>query len=285
MEHGRKEIHLLSGLVVQILMVGLLVFAYTQAIRQVNYQRDLHQRLQEQLTMAREQVSRQGPTPDVSIVQAKIQALRAGFLSPGTLAAQADQIRLLTEKEFKLKGVRWEKPGEKTSSFSISIPGRDDFKVDLYELEMEGETATSEAGALLATLEPASGQPVLPLVNLEMTGTPQADRPVHVLFRWLMPVVVGTSTPGSRAVVKPAWGWREEPFLSPLDHPAALRIPPEKTASLRLTGILWDPVHPACVINGQSLRAGELVSGNRVVLITADAVLLQGPDGELLLRL
>mgnify|MGYP001604280936 CR=1 FL=1 len=40
--------------------VVLLVFAYTQAIRQVKLSKDLSLRLREQLTVAREQVAREG---------------------------------------------------------------------------------------------------------------------------------------------------------------------------------------------------------------------------------
>lgn len=290
--HHRKEMHLLSGLGVQILIVGLLVFAYTQAIRQVKLQRETFHRLQEQLTMAREQKARQGPTPDLALMQAQIQKIRPAFLTPVELAPQLDQIRALAEKDFHLRGTRWKKSDDPADSFAVTVSGRADFKVDLYGLEMEGAGSARSAAGLLASLGPASEPPVFPLQALELKADPSSSTgsDVQVSCRWFIPVITPLTEDKTalerkpRAARAPAWGWREELFLSPLSHPNALRVPAEKNASLRLTGILWDPAHPTCVINGKVFRPGEKAGDHLVVLITERAVLLEGPAGEILLR-
>jgi hypothetical protein len=50
-----------------------------------------------------------------------------------------------------------------------------------------------------------------------------------------------------------------------------------------LTGLLWDPASPTCLINDTPLRPGEWIEDNQVVLITPHGVLLQGADEEILL--
>ena len=289
--HHRKEMHLLSGLGVQILIVGLLVFAYTQAIRQVKYQRELFQRLQEQLTMAREQMARQGPTPDVEAMRAQIQKIRPAFLALEEVSPQVDRIKVLAQQGFHLRALRWNQSEEPVDSFTVSIPGRNDCEVALYSLEMGAQGSARAAAGLLASVGPDSELPVFPLRELEIQGDlTEPEAALQISCRWLLPVAAPLS--GQESLTKPpprpvrelVWGQREEPFLSPLDHPNALRVPAEKNASLRLTGILWDPAHPTCVINGQVLRPGEKAGEYLVVLITERAVLLEGPAGEVLLR-
>lgn len=288
LELGHRERNLLSGISVQILIVGLLVFAYTQAIRQFKHQRELFGRLQEQLTMAREQMARVAVTPDLAAVQGQIQALQARFLAVDSVEKEVERIKLLAEKELGLHHLQWERKKEPMNWIYVPISGRDDFEVELVGLEMKGQAPSSSVAWLLASM---AQPPVLPLTELEMTArSGDADPPVDVSFRWFLPVVASlleekkVPPPAPRATVNPVLGGREEPFQSPLDYPNALRVPPERTPFLRLTGILWDPVHPACVINEQVLRPGERVDRWEVVLITEKAVLLVGPTGELLLR-
>lgn len=291
MEQQRKENNLLSGLGVLILIVALLAFAYTQAIRQVKYQRELFQRLQEQLTMAREQMARQGPTPDVEAMRAQIRKIRPAFLALEEVSPQVDRIKALAQQQLHLRAARWNQSEEPVDSFTVSIPGRKDCEVSLYALEMGAQGSARSVAALLASVGPDSELPAFPLRALEIQGDPtESGAALQVSCRWLLPVAAPLSgqesltKPVPRPVREPVWGQREEPFLSPLSHPNALRVPAEKNASLRLTGILWDPAHPTCVINGKVFRPGEKADGHLVVLITERAVLLEGPAGEVLLR-
>lgn len=219
MEPQRKEIHLLSGLGVQILIVGLLVFAYTQAIRQVKYQRELFQRLQEQLTMAREQMVRQGPTPDVALMQAQVQKIRPAFLALAEVSPQVERIKVLAEQGFHLQESRWNQSEEPADSFTVSIPGRNDCEVVLYKLEMEARGSSRSAAGLLASVGPDSELPVFPLQTLEIQADPaEPGAALRISCRWLLPVAASLSSqdrltkPGPRPAREPVWGEREEPF-------------------------------------------------------------------------
>ena len=81
------------------------------------------------------------------------------------------------------------------------------------------------------------------------------------------------------------WGSREEPFLSPLDYPRAIRIPTSVTSRFQLTGILWDAQAPSCVVSGNLMRLGETIAGYRLVVLTPRAAILQGTEEEILLFL
>jgi len=123
-------------------------------------------------------------------------------------------------------------------------------------------------------------------LELKSAGESRPE-PVRLTAGYLIPVMSGAPAGPFPAPEppKPAWGPREEPFLSPLEVPSALRQPAEKLKELRLSGILREGESASCVINGEILRPRDRVREYQVVLITDQAVLLQGPEEELLLRL
>lgn len=290
LEPGRKEHHLLSGIGVQILIVTVMVFAYTQAIRQLKRRWERRDRLEEQLTMARDQLARHGPRPDVEALQQQVAELKSVLLSTAMLAEAARQLEELARKGYGVQDLQVKVGERPTQALTIPLDGRLDFEAHLYALELSGVTTSRSAAALASVLAEPSCKLLAPLVSMELKESGRkGDPPARVSLRWLLAV-----SPESKATVLPAplqapagpeWGWREELFSSPLEHRDALKIPAGKLSRFRLTGIVWDEEAPTCVINGMALKPGDSVSGRQVVLITEWAVLLEGPEGELLLRL
>lgn len=216
LELGRKESQVVRGIAVQLAVVGLLVFAYTQAIRQVKHQRGLQLQLQEQLTMAREQMSRQAVTPQLALIQEQVQQQGAEFLPAGSMAEAVGQVQRLAENVFDLQGLQWEKGPEPVNWVCILVAGRDDFEVELVELKMNGPGSSRALAGLLSS---AAGSPMLPLMEMELTARPDSSGPpLEASLRWLVPVA--TSAPDEKRIpslrprpaVHPDWGPREEPF-------------------------------------------------------------------------
>jgi len=285
LELGRKEQHLLGGIGFNILIVGLLVFVYTQAVRQLNLGRDLSQRLREQLTVAREQVARQGGrSPEVVQLQQRVAELKGSMVSPDGLEDQRKRLERLAAERFGIREAKVTATELPTEKVSIPLEGQQDLEIHLHALEMKGTAPVRGLAGLIAAVGDPVFKPVCPLVAMEL-------KPQGFLLRWL--VAVSPDSSGSlqqdlpaAAAAPPAWGPREEPFLSPFSHPNALRLPSEKRDAFRLSGILLQQDGSStCVINGQALKPGDWVGGYQVVLITRDAVLLEGKGEELLLRL
>ncbi len=288
LELGRKEQHLLGGLGVQLLIIGLMVFAYTQAIRQVKLARELSGRLQEQLALARDQLARQGGRSDLDALKAQMEELKGSMASPDGLDDQAGRLERLAAK-FGIQGARVSAEESPTEKIAVPMEGQPDLEIRLHRLEMKGTASSRDIALLVAAVGDPAFKPVCPLVVMELESpTSESGEPVDFLLRWLIAVSPGSSgsiepdllPPGT----PPAWGPREEPFLSPFSHPNALHAAGLK-APLQLSGILRGKTAPTCVINGQVLRLGDSVGGYQVVLIAPEAVLLEGKGEELLLRL
>lgn len=289
LELGRKEHHLFGGIFVQILLVGLLVFAYTQAVRQLNHGREMFTRRQEQLTVARDQMARRPAVPDLSGLQGEVGKLKESFAGESELNSQLHRIERIAQSR-GLKEVQVRKTDVPVDTLTFPMQGRADFEVRLFGLELAGQGSTRGVANLLAALSDSGTQPALSLATLSLrTSEIDADQPVQFSLRWLVPVLEGVTHAEEAAPARPPagkeWGMREEPFLSPVFHSSALRVPGDKQTAFRLTGILWDSATPSCVINKQVRRPGEWVESYQVVLITRTAVVLQGLDQELVLHL
>lgn len=287
LELGRKEQQMMGGHLIFILVVGLMVFAYTQAIRQLKLNRDFSQRLQEQIAVAREQLARQGGGPAVADLQAQVEELKSVLVASGAPADQAGRLKRLAQERFGIANP--DVTAEKAPIEKVSVPlgGRSSLDVRLHPLEMRGTASTRNLAGLVAAVSDPAFKPICPLVAMELRSLPGQGQ-VEFLFRWLMAVSPDSSTPVDTQLPPPgrppAWGHRQEPFLSPLSHPNAFRSP-TGGAGLQLSGILMEGTAPSCVINRQVLQAGESIDGYQVVLIAPDAVLLEGKGQELLLRL
>lgn len=290
LELGRKEHHLFGGIFVLIGMVALLVFPYTQAVRQLNRSREMFYRLQEQLAVARDQMARRPATSDLSALQAEVEKLKEKFAAESELDSHLSRIEQTAREEFNLQGLQARRTDLPVDTLAFPVEGRPDFEVQLYGLELAGSGTSPAAAGLLATMAEPGGHPILSLAALELRAAePELNQPVQLTVRWLVPVPKGVSwledVPAARPPVRPEWGSREEPFFSPLEHSNALRLPAEKQGSFQLSGILWDPAKPSCVINQRVLKPGEWIDSYQVILITPTAAVLQGLDEELVLTL
>ncbi|MDD5270581.1 MAG: hypothetical protein PHE80_05250 [Candidatus Omnitrophica bacterium] len=67
----------------------------------------------------------------------------------------------------------------------------------------------------------------------------------------------------------PSWG--RDPF-------AVGSVPVQATGDLSLSGIFWDAKKPVCLIDGKMLKAGDEISGAKVLEINKDTVLLKVGD-------
>lgn len=289
LEHGKKESHLLGGIGVQILIVAVLVFAYTQAIRQLKHRGELRDRLAEQLTVARDQLARHTRRPDVAALQVQVAELKATLLSTQALGELARRLGELAREEYGVQEPAVKAGERPTQTLTVPLDGRLDFEAHLYALELSGVTTSRHAAALVRAMGDPSCKFLAPLVAMELKrAEPKEGSPVRVSLRWLLAVSPSSTEPSLPAPLKaqpePEWGWREESFLSPLENRSALRIPAGALSRFRLSGIVWDEKAPTCVVNGAVLRPGDTVSGYRVILITPQAVLLESQDEELLLR-
>ncbi|MBI3311988.1 MAG: hypothetical protein HYZ88_00465 [Candidatus Omnitrophica bacterium] len=287
LELGHREHHLFGGIFAQILLVGLLVFAYTQAIRQLNHGREMFTRLQEQLTVARDQMARRPAIPDLAALKAEVGKLKEAFASEADLAAQQSRLERVSREVFNLTGIQIRKTDSPVDSLVFSVEGRSDLEIQLYGLELTGQGNSREVAGLLSVLSGSGQRPMLALATVDLRAV-ELDSPVAFTLRWLIPVLEGgadhaAGSPPAADTIQ--WGVREEPFLSPLRHRSALRAPAGQGPALRLTGILWDPSEPACVINKRVLKPGEWVESFQVILITPTAVILQGLDEERVLYL
>ncbi len=61
--------------------------------------------------------------------------------------------------------------------------------------------------------------------------------------------------------------WQRDPFMSPV-----VATPRPPLIDLTLSGILWDPADPIAIVNGQTVRVGEVCDGYRILDITEDRI-------------
>ncbi len=291
LEHGRRENHLLGGIGIQILIVALMVFAYTQAIRQLKNRGEVKDRLQEQLIVARDQLAKHGKRPDLAALQKQVAELKGTLISSEALDTIGAQLEELARTSYGVQGLQVRVSDRPTQTLTVPLDGRLDFEAHLHSLELSGFTTSRNAAALVSAVGTVSAKLLAPLVGMEVKRADPAksDQPVRISLRWLLAVSPdsdgASSPPPMAAPGKIEWGWREEPFLSPLEHRGAVKIPSSEGSFLKLTGILWEEGAPTCVINGVVLKPGESVAGCHVVLITQQAVLVERDGKELLLRL
>ena len=309
LESEHRERHLLGGLGLQIFMVGfgvLLVFAYTQAIRQAKREGDLRARFQEQLTIAREELGKQpSRSMELAHLQAQVESLRARLLAFDAVAGRAEQIRQIAGAEFGIDAVRVEVSESPVETWDLPMPGGTALQIQLYSLELEGAGTSREIAGLLERLKGSAAEPApfqaMTILELKASEGTGPEKPAHLFLRWLIPATVPSENPepsgaavssdGKPAVVSPPpgsgpdaasrWGWRSEPFLSPWVSLEAVRLPPEKRDRFHLTGITADPSGSVGVINGTVLKAGDRFGEYEVEWIGPTGILLQGTEEEI----
>lgn len=299
MELQRREQHLLSGLGIQVIVVALLVFAYSQAARQLTAQYQTYLQLKEQVARARDRVAREG-VPDLGPLKAELLEMERSLATPEMLSEGLLRLENIARDRFGFRDIEIKVgPPEKTIRIPRP-PNGPDFEVQLISLELQGNCTTRQTAGLLARIGQASLHLVCSLQTMTLTASnPDQPLPVNVRLKWLV-AASGSAldaqpptghSPGFARVTPtasgeaPKWGSREEPFRSPFLNPGAVRMGPQISSRFRLTGILWDSQNPSCVVNESVLKVGDLVQGHRLVLLTPSAALLEGSEGEIILFL
>ncbi len=113
--------------------------------------------------------------------------------------------------------------------------------------------------------------------SLQATRLPVSVLPV-VLPGVVTPRVESAGSEPRTAVVKQA-GAAIEPMQAPPAAPPAPVAARERLAAPVLSAIFYAPKNPLAIINGESVKVGELVGGWKVLEILAESVRLEG-DGE-----
>lgn len=285
-----RETHVLSGLGLQVLVVAVLVFVYTQAARQLNYQRGLFLRFQEQLAAAKMQTAKSGK-PDLARIREEVNRLSARLATPQILSEWAKALESSAKERFGFHEVTVN-VGAVEKTVAADLGEKAALEAQMVALELKGTATTRNAAAFLAELASTDLRILCPLqsMRLEAQGPEQTD-PVTLRLKWLVATSTKPAQPDSvlpaldKRASSPAWGWREEPFLSPFVSPKAVRISPALRQQFRLSGIVWDAKTPTCVLNGAVLKPGDFIDGYQVTLIASDAVLLQKQEDEILVPL
>lgn len=301
LELGRRESQMMSGLWLQILVIGVMVFAYTQAIRQLNHRRDLTTRLQEQLTMAREELVREGSRPDFSRLEVEVMHSKSVFFSRDLIEQKLPLLTTLAQDRFSIQELKVQLAARPVRSIQMALEGRPDLVVELYPLILTGVGTSRNVSGLLANLSRPDLRPLSPLAKMTLQAQDLKEvEPVKIHLEWWVAAVAPAESVEEEELQteqspfsllegssgsRPAWGDREELFLSPFVRLSALGKRVKRQSKFQLTGILWDSAQPACVINEEVFLLGDRVGKYTLVLMTPDAILLQGGDEELFIPL
>ncbi len=291
MEWGTRERNLLSGLVVQVIFIGIIVFLFTQAVRQLRYQHSEYLELKKQIKACRIQAAK--GKPELVSLETEVSRLKSQF------ATAQDQNELITRLEFLARKqfgfddlqVRLSKVPKKL----VKSAGGEEppLPVETLTLQLDAKTTTRNGAGLLTSLSQGGVGVLCPLRSMQiktkdLTGT----LPVQVHLEWIVPLLALDSAqkeagpkilPSAQPQPVLSWGLREEPFLTPFLYAGVLKTPVESLKGMRLAEIRWEGVVPACLINGKIVRLNDRIGDYRLVLVTPRAVLLQGEGEEIFL--
>jgi len=292
LELSSRERQLFSGLGVQLIVIGLLVFAYTQALRQVNVKRELYLKQKEQVALGRARVEKEG-TPDIDQVRREVLSQWEPYLpGPSGLAEWAQRLEDFAEKEFHFSDPEV-KVGSVTEE-TVPIPVLDgtSLEIQLYPIEMSAVTTAKNLALFLESLRQSKMKLLLPLRTVKLKKSKSTQLfPVAVNLKWWVAVLPEETKRQveadpqwdlpERAALE--WGHRRELFSSVFDKASAVKTPKKVRQKLRLSGIVWDQEVPTCVISGAVLKPGDVIDGYRLVVVTPKGVLLQKGEEEVFL--
>ncbi len=226
MEFGKRESHLMIGLAIQIFVITVFVFGYTQALRQVNYQRDLCMKLREQLAGSREQVKRYDH-PDLEKVRAQeLRPWEAQVPAVEDLGNWGERFASFARNEFGLGSLEV-RPGTSPEE-SIKIPqenGKAGVELQLYGLELEGIGTTHNLALFLESLRRSDVKLLYSLESIKLRiADPAKVSAVHFRLKWRVATrpMLPSEKDHALAPFEPhrtdlKWGPREEPFLPPAE--------------------------------------------------------------------
>lgn len=282
LELGQRERHLLGAVWFQVALIGLIVFAYTQAVRQLNYQKERQTRLQEQLVMAREQVSKQATTrQNLESLQEEVSDLRSQTVSVPELPAVAQRVKELAEKKYELSILRVKEGDSPVETLDLPIQDRQLQKIDLYLLDCSGRGTSRQIALFLAHLNHPDFRPLTALISLVCRSPEEkGTAPVEFTAQWV--VAVSSETPERKPApdydVSLEWFNRLEPFLSPFQDASA--AVPDSTGFPLWTGLQLQGDSPTAEINGRWVKPGDRLDAWRILYIGKEGILFQTGEGK-----
>jgi hypothetical protein len=279
LELGHREKHLLGAVWFQVVLIGLIVFAYTQAVRQLNYQKERQNRMQEQLVLAREQVSKQAAAPKkLEILQDEVADLRSEMIFLNELPEIGQKIQSLAEKKYGLSVLRVKEGDSPVGTFDLPIQDRQIQRIDLYLLDCWGRGSSRQIAGFLAHLNHPDFRPLMTLVSLNCQSSDAGTiPPVEFTAQWVVPI---SSDPAERKPKPPAdyeisfeWFERLEPFISPLDDPSTFTQ--DLTGLPRWTAVELQGELLQAELNGRWFKPGDRINGWRILYIGKQGILFQ----------
>lgn len=294
MEWGTRERNLLSGLVVQVVFIGIIVFLFTQAVRQLRYQHSEYLELKKQIKACRLQAAK--GKPELTPLESEVSRLKGQFATAQDQSELITRLELLARKQFDFDDLETRLSKIPKRLVKGSEAEGPPLPVETLTLQLDAKTTTRNVAGLLASLSQGGIGILCPLRSMKMkTPDLTGKLPVQVHLEWIVPLLVSESVEKKEAGPKiiPAappqpilsWGLREEPFLSPFLYAGVLKTPVDSLKGMRLAEVQWEGMAPVCLINGKIVRLNDRVGDYQLVLVTPRAVLLQGEEGELFLPL
>ncbi|PIQ81812.1 MAG: hypothetical protein COV76_06865 [Candidatus Omnitrophica bacterium CG11_big_fil_rev_8_21_14_0_20_64_10] len=217
MELGKRELHLLGGLAVQIVIVALAVFVLTQAVRGLSYESRRHRELEVRLAACHLEIAHRGS--DLASVQERIRQMQARLPDAAAPKRIERSLQVIAESPFGFQEIRARAAAAPERTIQIPAPEGRTILIDLVPLEFRGIGSTADAAGLFTQMEALGLTTGMRLSRLRMVS--QAGQPsVDVSIKWLMAVSrIRSDFPAPPepppGLPKPSFvqGWPREPFL------------------------------------------------------------------------
>jgi len=230
LELGHKEKHLLSGMGVQLILIGLFVFIYTQAFRQMNARHELYLKMKEQVTHAKAQLAKQA-APDLARVQADLLNEMPFYLAtPDILAEWSKRLEEVARDQFDFRHIEVTVGNAPEKVVSFPMAGGPPVEVHLYPFELKAEATTRGAARFLKAIQNYQMKVLAPLSSMRIEAAdPEQVKPVVLRLKWLVATAPKMNdqktTPRFEPILpqdrlqtplpsEPSldWGTRDEPF-------------------------------------------------------------------------
>lgn len=230
LELGHKEHHILSGMGVQLLAIGLLVFIYTQAFRQMNARHELYLKMKEQVTQAKAQLAKRS-VPNLGHLQAELlKEMPAYLATPQVLAEWSKQLEDVARDRFDFRHVQVMVGNAPEKVISMPMAGGGQVEVHLYPFELTAEGTSRDAARFLKAIQGYQMKVLAPLSGMELrAGGSDQVKPIVMHLKWLVATAPkaanGKATPRFEPILPPEgveakppvelsleWGPRDEPF-------------------------------------------------------------------------
>ncbi len=230
LELGHKEHHILSGMGIQLVAIGLLVFIYTQAFRQMNARHELYLKMKEQVTEAKAQLAKQGAVDLASVRVELLNGMPAYLATPDILAEWSKRLENMARDQFDFRHIQVTVGNAPEKVVSLPMAGKTPVEVHLYPFELRGEGTTRSTARFLKAIKEYQMKVLSPLSSLGLeAAVPDQVKPVVFRLKWLVATAPKSADPKSvprfEPVIPPEklrtqpspelsldWGARDEPF-------------------------------------------------------------------------